>query len=66
MTRADSEGEEPREEIILPSLGSGVKKLIVAEDDKLNVGSFEDKAVKIWRQMPHSIASLSPSPRPPW
>ena len=44
---ADSEGEEPREEIILPSLGSGVKKLIVAEDDQLNVGSFEDKAVSL-------------------
>ena len=43
MTRADSKGEEPREEIILPSLGSGVKKVIVAEDDQLNVGSFEDK-----------------------
>ena len=44
---ADSEGEEPREEIILPSLGSGVKKQIVAEDDRLNVGSFEDKAVSL-------------------
>ena len=43
---ADSEGEEPREEIILPSLGVKQPR-IMAEDDRLNVGSFEDKAVSL-------------------
>ena len=43
----NSEVEDPRKDIILHNLGIGFKKLIVAEDDRLNVRSFEDKDVSL-------------------
>ena len=39
--------QQQRKDIILHNLGSGFKKLIVAEDDRLNVRSFEDKDVSL-------------------
>ena len=43
----NSEVEDPRKDIILHNLGIGFKKLIVAEDDRLNVRSFENKDVSL-------------------